>query len=352
MAMPPLQTRFQLWVARVQNARAVYACSAGRSPFSTSGPADRGAILGAEGVVQPVVADGEGVGHLGDVQEVRRVPVREGGGSQQFLAGAGRPAPVAVQAVEQRQRHHPVQDGPADGEQPWADQHALGGGLGQQTRAVPKERVAERARDDVGGEDAADTGLVLGEQQQARMAEPQGRQDRLAGDGGREGRRGLPRHGRHRSSWRVRRGGHGRHGRGAGGRGRRGRRRLRRRGGCIGGRDGGGRGRRRGLLGRRRPDDADRSGQESEAGGHRERDQSGLAHERATRDSPIAHGSDSSGSARHGMGLIRPRTYNEGSRESVREIPRTGRGAAARGSLNGRNAATPRLPERRAAQPG
>ena len=35
MAIPPLQTRFQLWVARVQNARAVYACSAGRSPFST-----------------------------------------------------------------------------------------------------------------------------------------------------------------------------------------------------------------------------------------------------------------------------------------------------------------------------
>ena len=190
MAMPPLQTRFQLWVARVQNARVGVRLLGRPEPLLDHRPADRRAVFGAQDVVQPVVADGEGVGHLGDVQEVRGVPVREGGGGQQLLAGTGRPAPVAVEAVEQGQRHHPVEDGPADSEQARTDQDALGGGLSQQARAVPQERVAEGAGGDVGGQGAADAGLVLGEQHQARMAEPQGREDGLAGDGGREGRAG------------------------------------------------------------------------------------------------------------------------------------------------------------------
>ena len=92
MAMPPLQTRFQLWVARVQKLRVAYSCWAGWSPFSTSARRIVVRSSGAEGVVQPVVADREGVGHLGDVEEVGRVPVREAGGGQQLLAGAGGPA--------------------------------------------------------------------------------------------------------------------------------------------------------------------------------------------------------------------------------------------------------------------
>ena len=48
-------------------------------------------ILGrlAEVVVEPIVADGKSLGHLGHIQEVGRIPVNESRGIEHFLLGPG-----------------------------------------------------------------------------------------------------------------------------------------------------------------------------------------------------------------------------------------------------------------------
>ena len=96
-------------------------------------PADRRAVLDGQRVVQPVVADarrrgtsrrrrGNGTGFQSE---------KPAAASSSSRARAD-PARIAVQAVEQRQRHHPIEDGPADGQQARPDQHALGGRLGEE----------------------------------------------------------------------------------------------------------------------------------------------------------------------------------------------------------------------------
>src|SRR5581483_2207818 len=52
--------------------------------FFSTGAAEERAVFGAEILVEPVIADGEGVGHLSYIEKVRWVPIREGSGGAKF----------------------------------------------------------------------------------------------------------------------------------------------------------------------------------------------------------------------------------------------------------------------------
>lgn len=89
--------------------------------------ADPGPILRRETLIQPVVADGKGMGHLGGVEEMRGIPV---GKSRCRAQLPNRPLQVLllpVQAVEQPQRVEPVQTAPALRQQPRPNQPILDG---------------------------------------------------------------------------------------------------------------------------------------------------------------------------------------------------------------------------------
>ena len=64
------------------------------------GAANGSALVGAQRVVGPVVAEGHRGGHLGRVQEVVGVPAGESGDGQHLSAGSAGHGGVAVEAVE------------------------------------------------------------------------------------------------------------------------------------------------------------------------------------------------------------------------------------------------------------
>ena len=72
--------------------------------------------------VEPVVADRQRIGHLGDIEEVAGIPVRERRGREQLTPGAIGLAVVAVKSVEAGQRADSPQRGPALIKQPGTDQ--------------------------------------------------------------------------------------------------------------------------------------------------------------------------------------------------------------------------------------
>ena len=79
-----------------------------------------------EVVVEPVVADGDGEGHLAHVEEVGRIPVLERADGAQLRDGAVEVRLVAVEAVRHGERGDSVERGATHGEQPLAFLDALG----------------------------------------------------------------------------------------------------------------------------------------------------------------------------------------------------------------------------------
>ena len=79
-----------------------------------------------EVVVEPVVADGDGEGHLAHIEEVGRIPVLERADGAQLRDGAVEVSLVAVEAIRHGKRGDTVERGAAHGEQPLALLDALG----------------------------------------------------------------------------------------------------------------------------------------------------------------------------------------------------------------------------------
>ena len=131
--------------------------------------AEQRAVFGGEVRVEPVVADGEGVGHLGGVEEVRGVPVGEGGRGEHLGQRAVEIAAVAVEAVEERQRVDAVEAAAAFIEQARPDQLVLDGRLGEDARRLLLELRVHLAGEGVGLEQAADAFEVRGGGDEARM---------------------------------------------------------------------------------------------------------------------------------------------------------------------------------------
>ena len=77
---------------------------AGSRPLSTMARGSSRVPIRSQRGVEPVVSDGEGVGHLRGVEEVARIPVGEGGRGAHFPEGAGQVLRLWVESVEQRQR--------------------------------------------------------------------------------------------------------------------------------------------------------------------------------------------------------------------------------------------------------
>ncbi len=75
-----------------------------------------------ENRVKPVVADRQRIGHLGDVEEVAGIPVRERRGREHLTPGAIGLAVVAIEPVEARKSADPPQRGAALIKQPGTDQ--------------------------------------------------------------------------------------------------------------------------------------------------------------------------------------------------------------------------------------
>ena len=93
----------------------------------------------APGVVEPVVGDGQGVGHFGRVEEVLRVEVGEGGHRLQLLPQPVGIAAIAVQAVHQGQRVAALHHAAAGGQQP----QAVGQHVARQGRGEPSASAAQ-----------------------------------------------------------------------------------------------------------------------------------------------------------------------------------------------------------------
>ncbi len=89
-----------------------------QKPLLQHGRADFRAPLRRPGVVKPVVGDGEGVGHLGGVEEMAGIPVGKTGGGVEFGPYAFDADPVAVEQIDKRQRVDAVEDAAADAQQP------------------------------------------------------------------------------------------------------------------------------------------------------------------------------------------------------------------------------------------
>ena len=83
---------------------------------------DPGPVGIGQELIEPVVADRERIGHLGNIQEVGGIPIRERCGREHLLASAIGLAVVAVKAVQAGQRADSPQCGTALVKQPWADQ--------------------------------------------------------------------------------------------------------------------------------------------------------------------------------------------------------------------------------------
>jgi hypothetical protein len=89
-----------------------------------------GALGGGEGGVEPVVADGDGGGHFGDVEKMGRIPVVEGRDGEQFLLCALEETCVARQAKRERACQHAAEGGAGFVEESRADEDVLDrGGL-------------------------------------------------------------------------------------------------------------------------------------------------------------------------------------------------------------------------------
>ena len=155
--------------------------------FFQHGRAQSSALRFRPGLVKPVVGDGEGMGHLGRVQEVARVPVGKLRGCLQFLPGALDIPPVAVQPVKQGQRVSALQHTPAGAQEPQPIRNLVARGrLGEDALSLLLQFGVPLLKLSLGRHLLFEAGKVRGREKETRMALAQAGEDfilRRNGDG-------------------------------------------------------------------------------------------------------------------------------------------------------------------------
>ena len=148
----------------------------GIEAFFDNGLADGGAVGRGEEVIEPVVADAEGGGHFGGVEEVLGIPVGKGGGGEHFIAGAGGVPAVAVQAVESGEEEDAAFDFPAGEEKGvfFAADFVVQGGLFEDDFGGGLHFLIERSGQGVGFDGFPDGGQFVIEDEQARVEGAEG----------------------------------------------------------------------------------------------------------------------------------------------------------------------------------
>ena len=135
--------------------------------------ANRGALFRRERVVEPVVTDGEGTGHLGGIDEARGIPVFEGCGGIEFEHGAAQPGIAAGKPVHEGERGDAVDCVPGLGLQARPGELVLNGWDGQEPVAFFFEVAVYAPGDGVFAGQNADAVEIGIEQNQARVGGPE-----------------------------------------------------------------------------------------------------------------------------------------------------------------------------------
>ena len=138
-------------------------------PFGDDGVPDRDARTVGQPVVQPVVADGHAHGHLGDVEEVRRIPVAERRNREHLGLGAAHVARVARQPRGVGEQEEAAQSLARLVEEPASDLDPLDRRHVAQRVRARDDRVVNAATRRVGGDVAPDVLLLAAKQQEARV---------------------------------------------------------------------------------------------------------------------------------------------------------------------------------------
>lgn len=142
------------------------------------------AVGGREIVVNPVVADAEGGGHFGGVEEVSGIPIGERGGGQHLLARALGEAAVAGEAVEGGEGGDAflyVARGVEEGALGAAD-FVLARRGREQLQAIGEHLLVNGGRGGIGADGVSNGGQVAVQDQEAGMAGAQDARRRLAGE--------------------------------------------------------------------------------------------------------------------------------------------------------------------------
>ncbi len=131
------------------------------------GGAELGAAGFAQPVVQPIVTDGDGGGHLGGVEKVVGIPIGKGGDGGEFGPGAFRVAFVAEEAVGEGEGADLGEGGAALGEQAGADEFVRDDGLCEKPVGVEAQAFQQGVEKRIARGEFAEFGLAGGGEEKA-----------------------------------------------------------------------------------------------------------------------------------------------------------------------------------------
>jgi len=120
-------------------------------------------------VIQPIVADGQREGHFGHVEEVRGIPVGEGGCGQQFGGAAVAVCGGAFETVGHGEGGDAVEDTARNTEQTTPFHLARVGRLLEHQVGVVQQAIECGTREGIGGSVFFQRGETGGIREQARM---------------------------------------------------------------------------------------------------------------------------------------------------------------------------------------
>ncbi|HRV30135.1 MAG TPA: hypothetical protein P5169_00380 [Kiritimatiellia bacterium] len=126
--------------------------------------------IGGEIVIQPIVADGQREGHFGHIEEVRGIPVGEGGGGHKFGGTAVSVRGIAAEAVCHGESGDAVKDTSRNTKQAASFQLALVGAAGEHQVGVVQDAIERGAHERIGGGVSFQRGEISGIREQARMS--------------------------------------------------------------------------------------------------------------------------------------------------------------------------------------
>ena len=138
-------------------------------PLVDDGCPKQRALLGRQVRVQPVVPEGHRGGHLGDVEEVRGVPIRERRHGAHLGGGPRQHPSIAFEEEQPGKRGDTLERQTALREQLRSHQHTLDDGLVEDAHGSRDQRVAPLAGTGVGGHACANAHQVGLEDEQSRM---------------------------------------------------------------------------------------------------------------------------------------------------------------------------------------